>query len=162
MNKDIEYIHSDKYGEALKVAKKFTGNGNLRPLLTFVQHNKNGSIVATDSRRAIRISNIHGFDETHLIHPHTVEFAKGKFPETAKLFDDTKGETTIQLNRFQIKVWLQMHKSINQLIKKAFGRYSNVSLELGEEINFRIKGENEVAFKLPYDQYSKPNPKNSI
>src|SRR5690625_2928974 len=144
MKKSFEFLHSPKYGQAMKVAKKFTTNNARRPILTFVNHDKDGSIVATDGCRAVRVKDIHGFKEDYLIHPHTLEFAKGKFPDTEKIFDDLKGESTIRLNKEQIKIWLQMHKSLNQFIRNIYGTNYHVTLEFAEDITFKISGENEM------------------
>ncbi|WP_096269477.1 hypothetical protein [Paucisalibacillus globulus] len=156
MQNNIEYLHADKYGQAMKIARKFTGDGKTRPILSFVFHDKDGSIVATDSHRAIRIKNIHGFKEDYLIHPNTIDFAKADYPDTKKVFGE-KGNISITLNKEQIKIWLQMHKSINQLIEKVYGRYTHVTLAFDEKITFKIKNENEIEFTLPYSDFDKPD-----
>lgn len=156
MKKGIEFIHGAKYGKAMKMARKFTANNVNRPILTFVNHDKDGSIVATDSYGALRVKNIHGFKENYLVHPHTLEFAKGKFPDTDDIIDDLKGTPTIRLNQQQIKIWLQMHKSLNQFIRNIYGTNYHVTLEFSEDITFKIAGENEMSFKLPFEDYKQP------
>lgn len=155
MKKTFEYLHSDKYADAIKLAEKFTTKTTYRPILLFAKHDKDGSLVATDSHVAIQVKDIHGFKEDYLVHPHTFEFATGEYPDTEHIFDAEGLKNAIKLNKKQIKIWLQMHRSINQFVKSIYGSSRHVTIEFTKELNFRIKGEDGLSFKLPFESYKK-------
>jgi len=153
MRKSLNFIHKDNYGEAMKVAKKFTDKGTFRPILQFVLHDKNKSIYATDSHRAIQIKDIHGFDKDYLVHPNTLEFATGNYPEIDDKINFSGGEKVITLTKEQIGIWLQMHRSLNQVIRQSYKGREHVSIEFKENIQLKINGENEITINLPYEEY---------
>lgn len=147
----LNFIHSDKYADAIKVASKFTGTNSRRPTLLFVNHDKDGSIVATDSHKLIKVNNIHGFDANYLVHPKTLEFATGNYPDVEKSLGASVDEPTkIELNKEQIAIWLQLHRSINQLAKHYEQRNRVVNLLAGEGIMLTIGKENHVDMDLPF------------
>lgn len=154
MRKSLDFIHKENYGKAMQVAKKFTNKGSMRPVLTFVNHEKDGSIHATDSHKAVFIKDIHGFDKDYLVHPNTLEFATGNYPDVKDIFEKAKGDSTIVLNKEQLSIWLQMHKSLNQLVRQNYSHREFVTLELKDELTLKIADQNEVAIKLPYEQYN--------
>lgn len=154
----LEFIHSDKYSDAIKVAKKFTSTNTNRPSLIFVHHSKDGSIEATDSHRLIRIKNIHGFDKDYLVHPNTLEFATGHYPEINQMVETNQGETTIRLNKEQLKIWLQMHRSLNQLVNRTYYKNKPVTLSVEDELKISIidtdDSPNNISIDLPYEIYN--------
>lgn len=156
MEKSMELLHGDKYPAAMKVAKKFVSKNSMRPVLLFTQHRKDGSIVATDGHKAIVINNIHGFKEDYLVHPRTYEFAKGNYPDLDKLLGTDDHKTAIKLNLDQMKVWLQIHKSINQLTKSVYTSTEPITLVLGESLISEIddRNGNKISFQLPCKFYT--------
>lgn len=155
MKKSMELLHGEKYPEAMKVAKKFVSKNALRPVLLFTQHRKDGAIIATDSHKAVIINDIHGFKEDYLVHPRTNEFAKGNYPEMNETLNTEDYKTSIKLNLDQVKVWLQVHKSINQLTKSVYGSNQHVTLKLEKDLSSEIddKNGNKMTFNLPYMFY---------
>lgn len=132
----LEFVHKDSYGIALEIAKKFVSKSELRPILNYVFHKENGDMIATDSHRLIYIKEMHGFDKDYLVNPKTFMIAKGDYPDTAKLVDkseDYKG--LIVLNKEQIKLWLQLFKSINQTLTVLKDRGKVVGLSFGGKEN---------------------------
>jgi DNA polymerase III sliding clamp (beta) subunit (PCNA family) len=128
----IEFVHGDLYGTALEVAKKFVSKSDTRPILTYVSHAANGDIVATDSHRLIQIKGIHGFKEDYLVNPKSFMFAKGNFPDTHKLSGVENHTAAIILTKEQIKLWLQLFKSINQTMTVLKDRNKTVKLRFTE------------------------------
>lgn len=128
----IEFVHGDLYGTALEVARKFVSKRDTRPILTYVLHAANGDMVATDSHRMIQIKDIHGFKEDYLVNPKSFMFAKGNFPDTNKLSGIENHQATIVLTKEQIKLWLQLFKSINQTMTVLKDRNKTVKLCLTE------------------------------
>lgn len=151
MKKDFEMIHSDKYADAVRMAKKFTANPGARMVLTMVQHMKDGSIRATDSHRLLVVRDVHRFKEEYLVNPSTLEFATGKYPETEKLIPK-KRKNVFKLNADQIKLWLQMHKSMNQVAKAAKTR-NDITVKMTPD-NFIFEvNHTEITFNLPVEEY---------
>jgi hypothetical protein len=154
---DINFIHSDKYSKAIELSKKFVAKVTARPILLFVEHRKDGSIFATDSSKALIVENVHGFDQDYLINPNTLEFATGKFPDTSQLRNHNY-KHVITLDREQIKVWLQMHRSMNQMfkmLKSKRHKIVNVTIDEKKRINFNIRHhENELDYRLPTTEIS--------
>lgn len=159
MEKSIEYLHGNKYPKAMKIAKKFVGKSALRPVLLFTHHRKDGAITATDSHKAIIINDIHGFNENYLVHPNTGEFGKGDYPDVEKQLHTDGYETAIKLNEDNLKVWLQIHKSINQLTKSIYGSNTPVKLSFSDELKLKIddKNGNELSIDLPHKRFNKQN-----
>ncbi len=151
----IDFIHKNNYGTALKIADKFTSKSSLRPTLQYVSHLKNGSIYATDSHRAIEIKDIHGFDKDYLVHTASHQFATGKYPDVSKILSESVGETVITLDKEQIKIWLQMHRSLNQIVKQNYNHRKHITIEFKDTVNVKIDDENELTINLPYAQYEK-------
>jgi hypothetical protein len=151
MEKQFEWIHSDKYPAAIEVAKRFVGKSLNRMVLTLIQHKEDGSIAVTDSHRALFVKNIHGFKEEYLINPLSLEFAKGQYPDTSKLVPED-ATTVIRLNEEQLKIWLQMYKSMNQLTKMK-NMNPVIYLKMNEEgFSFLVKG-TDITFTLPAEEY---------
>lgn len=151
--KSIEYIHGDLYGIALEVTKKWVSKSETRPVLTYTRHQINGTMTATDSHRLIEIKGMHGFEDDILINPKTFVAATGTYPDTSALTDESKSKAVIALTKDQIKLWLQLFKSIgqtfkvmkfdrNKLVKMAFSEStSKVTVELpGKEVEFSLPG----------------------
>ncbi|QGF21752.1 PolIII beta-like processivity factor [Bacillus phage vB_BcM_Sam46] len=115
--KVIEYIHGDLYGVALEVTKKWVAKSEMRPVLTYTRHQINGTMTATDSHRMIEIRNMHGFEDEYLINPKTFVAATGQYPDTTQLASKDGTHAAIALTKDQIKLWLQMFKSIGQTMK---------------------------------------------
>jgi DNA polymerase III sliding clamp (beta) subunit (PCNA family) len=139
----LEFIHKDSYGTALEVARKFVNKGETRPILNYVFHAANGDMIATDSHRLIHIKDMHGFEKDYLINPNHYMVAKGKFPDTEKLIqrtDQYKG--MVVLTKEQIRLWLQLFKSINQTLKVLKDRGKIVSMsfpDTSEEVDISMK-----------------------
>lgn len=148
----MQILHNEKYGAALQIAKKFTGDSTARMILMFVNHEADGTIVATDSHRLIRIKNIHGFDKDYLVNPHTFEIATGQYPDTNRVIPEFK-KATITLNEVQIKLWLQIHKSLNQMSKAIKRGHKSATLRMNESrFEFELDG-TEVKMQAPCESY---------
>lgn len=153
----IEFVHGDLYGVALEVSKKFVAKTETRPILNYVNHGVDGSIIATDSHRILRVNGIHGFKENYLVNPKTFNMAKGQYPDVEKLFNKDDYILNFSLNKDQIKMWLQMFKSVNQMMKTLKIRYETVTLHFGEgDIKFTYHGQEGMNFSLPVENYIKP------
>ncbi|PHA15498.1 hypothetical protein [Bacillus toyonensis] len=147
----MQMLHNEKYGVALQLAKKFTGDSPARMILMFVHHAEDGTIVATDSRRLVRIKNIHGFEKDYLVNPHTFEVATGNYPNTDSAIPSFEKET-ITLNEEQIKLWLQIFKSLNQM-SKAIKTNKIATIRMNKE-GFEVElDRTEVKMKAPSEQY---------
>ncbi|GED14013.1 hypothetical protein [Aneurinibacillus migulanus] len=155
----MELIHSDKYGIALDIAKKFTGAKEYRVILHFVQHTADGHLVATDTHKLIKIMNVHGFEEERLINPRSYEMAKGIYPNVNGIIPtDTKDH--ILLDKDQINVWYQAHKSMAQMLKNLKVRYSKATRLSFNDDSFHFTAmlgkDAGINFELPYTEYVKP------
>ena len=151
MQTQLEMVHPEKYAAAIKVADKFVAKNSLRMMLQLVQHKEDGSLIATDTHRLIKIQNAHGFKEEYLVNVKSLEFAKGQYPNTEHIFGDTH-KTFIRLNEQQIKIWLQMHKSINQMTKIKNFNHDFLTMKMEQEhITFEIKNKG-ISFKLPFEE----------
>lgn len=147
----LNFIHDSNYADVIKVASKFTSKHAHRPTLFFVNHDKDGSIVATDSHKFIKVNGIHGFDKDYLVHPKTLEFATGNYPDVEnRIGASVDNPTKIELNKEQIAIWLQLHRSINQLSKHYDARNRVVKLTVTEKIMMKIGRENSVEMELPF------------
>lgn len=155
----IEFIHKENYGIALQVAKNFTSKSSMRPILQYVQHTGKGTIYATDSHCLVEVKDIHGFEEDKLIHPNSFQVATGIYPNVEKIVNDSLGASVITLDKEQIKIWLQMHKSLNQLLKKGYRHRSHVTVDLTDGVNIVIDDDNETEIRLPYGEF---NPQDDI
>lgn len=151
MRKTLEMVHPSKYAAAISVAQKFTSKSNLRMMLQLVFHKNNGDLIATDSRHLIKVTKAHGFTEDFLVNTKSLEFAKGDYPETDNVFP-TEHKSIIRLNQDQIKIWLQMHKSMNQMSKLKSIR-NDILIKFSENsIDFELKN-NGISFKLPFEEF---------
>lgn len=151
MERQLEMVHPEKYAAAIKVADKFVSKNGLRMMLQLIQHKEDGSLVATNSHHMIKIKDAHGFKEEFLVNAKSLEFAKGQYPDTERILEETP-KTIIRLNQQQVKIWLQMHKSMNQMNKiKNFNQNNLLMTIAQDEINFEIKDQ-EVSFKLPFEE----------
>lgn len=158
---EFEFIHKDLYGVAIDVVKKFVSQELTRPILTYALHTKNGDILATNSHKAIHIKGIHGFKEDYLVNPKSYMFAKGTYPELDKVIDKEKHFLSISLSKEQIKLWLQLFKSINHTLKMMKSKKSDKVITLffrSNEIEFVVKVDPENTFtaKLPTNKLNIP------
>lgn len=151
---NLNFIHSDKYADAMKVASKFTGIDSRRPMLLFVNHRTDGMIEATDSIAFIQVKNIHGFDENYLVHPKTLEFATGNYPNLDKPIGEYGDDTVITLNKKQIAIWLQLNRSINQLSKSFDPFNRTVHMDIDKQVSLSIGDVNAVDIDLPSEAIS--------
>lgn len=163
MNKtfEFEFVHKDLYGVAIDIAKKFVAKELTRPILTYALHDKNGDILATNSHKAIHIKDIHGFKGQYLVNPKTHMLARGEFPDLYKVIGSEKHEKAISLNKEQIKLWLQIFKSINTTLKmmKSSTRNKAVKMFLSEDsVTVEVTVDHENSFKtvLPTSELIKP------
>ncbi|PFI93389.1 hypothetical protein [Priestia megaterium] len=101
----------------MEVVKKFVSKSETRPILKYSYHRADGNIIATDSHRLIQVGEIHGFKEDYLVDPKSFMFAKGEYPDVEKINDKEKHTKSITLSKDQIKLWLQIFKSINQTME---------------------------------------------
>lgn len=152
MKTSFEFIHKDSYSTALEVTKKFVNRAESRPILNYVLHSANGDMLATDSHHLIHIRNMHGFEKDYLINPHHYMVAKGEYPDTTKLTERTdKHKSIIRLNQDQIKLWLQLFKSINQTLKVLKDKYKVIILsfpESSDEVIIEMKNHG-IKMNLP-------------
>lgn len=147
----MQMLHNEKYGVALQLAKKFTGDSPARMILMFVHHDEDGTIVATDSRRLVRIKGIHGFKKDYLVNPHTFEVATGDYPDINNAVPSFE-KATITLNEEQIKLWLQIFKSLNQM-SKAIKTNKTAIIRMNKD-GFEVElDRTEVKMKTPSEQY---------
>lgn len=116
---NMEFVHHHLYGQALSVLKNFVSQSETRPVLQYARHTEDGDAFATDSHRAIQIKNIHGYQEEFLVHPKSGTLARGgNYPDITQLINREEGLVPIfKLNNEQVKVWLQVFKSIIQTLK---------------------------------------------
>lgn len=163
MNKklELEFVHKDLYGTALEVVKKFVAQELTRPILTYALHAKNGDVLATNSHKAILIKNIHGFETDYLVNPKSYMFAKGDYPDLYKVIDKEKHTLSITLNKEQLKLWLQLFKSINQTLKMMkVNRNKLVTMNFKEnhvEVDVKVDPENMFSTKLPSSELILPD-----
>lgn len=156
----LEFIHSNLYGVAIKMARKFVSkSSDQRPILKYALLSKNGGIYATDLHRFIHIKDVHGFKKNYLVEPKSFMLAKGEYPDVERLLDKKSHQKTIILTKEQIKLWLQVLKSLNQTIKlmKVSDRNNTVSLNFGNnEIDLEVKSLG-IKMLVPYEEYNMPN-----
>lgn len=146
----INFIHSDKYAKAIKIASKFTEKRTVRPILIFVNHTNEGEIQATNSQKLIRVKNIHGFKDSYLVHPTSLEFATGNYPNIDETYEIKKSDAIIELNKEQIDIWLQIHRSINQLVRQSY-KTEHVTLKFDREsVMLMVGRDNTIQIHLPY------------
>lgn len=149
----INFIHADQYAKAIRIASKFTEKRTVRPTLIFVNHTKDGEIQATNSQKLIRIKDIHGFEENFLVHPTTLEFATGKYPDVNKTYEINKSDAIIELNKEQIDIWLQIHRSINQLVRQSY-KTGYVTLHFNKNgVQLMVGRDNVIQIQLPYKNF---------
>lgn len=147
---ELEFVHKDLYGVALEVSKKFVSEHQARPILTYAFHAANGDLFATDSHRAIHIKDIHGFKEDYLVNPKNFMFAKGVYPDLNKVSSRENHKKAIVLNKGQIKLWLQLFKSMNNTLKmmKSSNRNKAATFTFkGKIIEAEVKVDSENSFK---------------
>ena len=151
MQSQLEMVHPEKYAAAIKVVDKFVSKSGLRMMLQLIKHKEDGSLEAIDSHQLVKIKDAHGFKEQYLVNAKSLEFAKGQYPETERLLEESP-RTVIRLNQQQVKIWLQMHKSMNQMKKIKSFTLNSLGMEISkDQINFEIKDE-EISFKLPFEE----------
>lgn len=150
MKTNFDMVHSDKYADAIKIAQKFTSKNNVRLMLQLIYHRANGDMIATDSHHLIKIKGVHGFGQDYLVNQKSLEFAKGDYPEVDKLLE-MESKVIIRLNQEQIKIWLQMHRSMNQM-SKIKNIHTNITMNLNEKVSFELKAQN-ISFELPYEEF---------
>ncbi len=156
METTLNYIHGDKYPSALKIASRFVTQVQTRPILQYVKHDENGNMYACDSHRAIKVTSIHGFKETLLIHPKTFMAATGEYPDLDKILGDGQEEEykkVLSIKQSEIKMWHQLLKSINHTVSKVMKIRNNmVAMERVEDniqIGPKITAEQSFSIQLP-------------
>lgn len=158
--KGIEFVHHDLYGVAMDITKKFISKRDTRPILKYALHTSTGDVLATDSHKAIHLRGIHGFKEEYLVSPKNLMFAKGDYPNLYNVIDIKEHKEAILLNSDQIKLWLQIFKSINNTIKNMKSRINHVVLNLRESnlnVEVQIDSENKYSTVLPYTELIIPD-----
>jgi DNA polymerase III sliding clamp (beta) subunit (PCNA family) len=150
MNTTIEMVHPEKYANSIKIAQKFTSKSGLRLALQLVCHRENGDLIATDSHQLIRVKQAHGFTEEYLVNTKSLEFAKGTYPDIDRTIP-TEHKTIIRLNKDQIRIWLQMHKSMNQMTKLKAVQDSLTMNLTNDSISFEFRNRN-ISFQLPFEE----------
>ena len=157
MRTELEFLHGDLYGEAIQSCKKFVSKRDKRPTLKYALHRKDGDLIATDSFSMIHIKNIHGYKDDLLVNPNTQMMAKGEFPETDKLFSKEGYEKVITINFHQIKVWLQVFKSLNQMMKTMKFTFKSACMKFKDGAIQVVIGPSgqKICIDLPFDDYEK-------
>lgn len=158
---EFNFVHKDSYCAALEVAKKFVSQSLHRPMLTYAFHAENGDMLATDSHRAIHIKEVHGLEKDYLVNPKNYMFATGTYPDLYRVMDKEKHVLAITLNKNQIKLWLQLFKSINNTLKvmKSTIRNKAVVLNFTEKnvmAEVKIDAENAFQTILPTQKFEVP------
>jgi hypothetical protein len=165
-NVDFEFIHKDLYGVAIEVVKKFVAEGTNRPILTYAFHDKNGDLLATNSHKAIIIKDIHGFKDDYLVNPKNYMFAKGIFPDLYSVIDGASHKKYISLNKYQIKLWLQIFKSINNTLKMMKSRITRTVkmrfIEGNVVIEVNVDPENSFKTVMPAAELTIPDFENIV
>ncbi|WP_272032947.1 hypothetical protein [Oceanobacillus kimchii] len=156
MNTDLQFVHKENYGLAMELVKKFVSKHEHRTFLQYSLHKSNGDLLATDSHRAIQFYDIHGYSEDLLINPKNLMAAHGKYPDIEKTINKDGHTQSITLNNQQIKIWLQILKSFNQLMKTMQIRNKVMGFNFAEEKMVTESKELDLTFNLPYGSYNKP------
>ncbi|MFT8319308.1 MAG: hypothetical protein ABF649_00565 [Bacillus sp. (in: firmicutes)] len=161
-NLEFEFVHKDLYGVAIEVVKKFVGDGLSRPILSYALHTKEGDILATNSHKAIHIREIHGFNEDYLVNPKNYMFAKGTYPDLYNVIGSDSHKKSITLNKEQIKLWLQLFKSINNTLKMMKSNIINKAVKMSfleNSVTIEVMVDSENSFKtiLPTTELVKPD-----
>lgn len=156
MNKiESEFIHDDLYGTALKASEEFISTSITRPVLNYTQHKDNGDLIATDSHRLLHVKDIHGFKEEYLVSPKTFMFAKGRYPNVENILSGINYSSVVILSGEQIKLWLQIFKSINQIFRTMKDSTDKVELRFYDNsMDAYIESQN-VSIQLPVTGYGK-------
>jgi hypothetical protein len=89
-------------------------------------------------------------------------FAKGVFPDLYKVIIKDKHTLTISLNKEQIKLWLQLFKSINNTLKMMKSSSLNKVVEftftdMNVEAKVQVDPENSFKTVLPVSNIVKPD-----
>ena len=72
--------------KVLKHFKKITDNASpARAILQCVYYDEEGSIVATDSHRLLKVRNFHNYDKPFAINLDTAKLVEGNYPDTNRL-----------------------------------------------------------------------------
>ncbi|OEH55242.1 hypothetical protein AQ616_09375 [Oceanobacillus sp. E9] len=156
MNTDLQFVHKENYGLAMELVKKFVSKHEARALLQYSLHKSNGDLLATDSHRAIQFYNIHGYSEDLLINPKNLMAAHGEYPDIEKIINNDEQFESIKLNNQQVKIWLQIFKSFNQLMKTMRVHNKVIRFSFLDEKMVAESNELNLALSLPYEDYSKP------
>lgn len=152
---NFEFVHDELYGKALDASSKFISTSILRPVLNYALHKENGELIATDSHKLIQVKGIHGFKEEYLVSPKTAMFAKGEFPDLGNVLNKENHAQVVKINKEQIKLWLQIFKSINQILRTMKDRTNEVLLRFEDKtMNAYIKMQ-DVSINLPVEEYKK-------
>lgn len=145
-------LHPVKYAAVIKMSKKFVGKNDIRPILKMVNHQKGGTIIATNSHMALFVENAHNYEDDLLIDPNTLEVLLASYPELLDKVpkEETKTSASFLINKEQLQTWLQVHKSMNQLSKDI----GNVHLKFifGDVIELKMS-RGDISFKIPYKDY---------
>lgn len=123
----IEGARYKEYDKAFRLAAKFTGD-ETRPVLTCVQHRADGSLIATDSHRLIRIQNAHSRTEERLIAPDGNDLTGHTYPETARIWP-TRFEA--ELTKVDLNEWIQAHELMLVLVTDKENRVVKLELTSG-------------------------------
>lgn len=86
-----------------KHLKKFVSKSKDTPVLQGVHYAKDGSIIATDKYRAIRVHNAHSMPSATTLHIKTGLPIQGEYPNVSKIIDSVKGGFRVTLNRNEIE-----------------------------------------------------------
>ncbi|AAU85066.1 DNA polymerase [Bacillus phage BCASJ1c] len=154
---NFEYLHPKKYADVIKMARKFVATLETRPILKMVHHDEKGRVIATNSHVALIVEDAHGYGKEVIIDPNTLEVVQANYPDLTSSIPDREKDAPkakITLNKEQIAVWLQMHKSMNQMAKSFKGLQPFLEFMFDDGLKFHLK-HTDISFNLPYEDYVK-------
>ncbi|OAJ75142.1 hypothetical protein AYJ08_05860 [Brevibacillus sp. SKDU10] len=75
----------ERHALAMKHAKKFVGRSAARPILSGVYHSADGTLVATDAHRLLRVENAHERSEAIVLDSKTSAPIDGTYPDISHI-----------------------------------------------------------------------------
>lgn len=161
----MEQLHGEKYVRALEMARKYVSQYESTPILRYVFHRPDGSIVATDRHRLMIARGVHGFTQENgftasglLIDPKTFQVhINGAYPEVDKIFPK-ESQSTIKLNADDMRFWLRMHRAFDKLADTKRGHVVVYMSFTKKGFSVEVAaGHSKTNMTLPGEYLGKPN-----
>lgn len=110
----VSNMKDTQYKKAFDVASKFVSKSGARPSITGVFHDEQGRMIATDSHRMIRISNVWKEQINSFIVNKDNKIIESNYPQTDRLFPDKQDAKT--MFRFSTRKYIiDILKGLNKL-----------------------------------------------